>query len=74
MDLTAAFLPESPQGNIRYTIGNVCDTPSEDLVAAFDFTHLRYLLVGCGKISIDTLIANLLCEWATNHELGFKLR
>lgn len=62
VDLTAGFLPESPQGNIRYLVGNICDTPSKDLVEIFDFTHVRYLLVGCGKVELDTLITNLLCK------------
>ncbi|KAF2103336.1 hypothetical protein NA57DRAFT_72312 [Rhizodiscina lignyota] len=59
VDLTAAFLPESPQGNIRYAVGNVCDPPPAEHVRAFDLTHVRSLLVGCGSVSIDNPVSNL---------------
>ncbi|KAJ2982102.1 hypothetical protein NQ176_g1615 [Zarea fungicola] len=59
LDLTSSFLPVSAEGNIRYGVANVCDAPAPELVEAFDLTHLRYVLVGCGPVGLDTPIGNL---------------
>lgn len=59
LDLTSSFLPGSTEGNIRYGTANVCDAPTPELVGAFDLTHLRYVLVGCGPVGLDVPIGNL---------------
>lgn len=71
LDLTSSFLPVSAEGNIRYGVANVCDAPAPELVEAFDLTHLRYVLVGCGPVGLDTPIGNLAgkppCQSLLNH-------
>ncbi|KAF5494082.1 Methyltransferase fsdD [Colletotrichum fructicola] len=39
LDYMPSFLPESPDGNIRYMTGDACERPAPDLAGTFNFTH-----------------------------------
>lgn len=58
-DVTATFLPEAPDGNIRYTVGDICSPPSEDLAGHFDLTHVRLVLPFTGKVGPEKAVANM---------------
>lgn len=56
------FLPEAPQGNISYVVWDANEEPAADLRAAFDLTHVRYLIAGLGKLGVDKAVENLACK------------
>ena len=55
----SAFLPESPQGNITYAAGDIGEPPVEERTAAFDLTHVRYVLPGVAQVGVDKAVQNL---------------
>lgn len=59
VDLTPSFLPQSPQGNIRYAVGDICEPPVAGHANAFDLTHVRYVLPGSAKVGVETAVSNL---------------
>ncbi|CAI0643093.1 unnamed protein product [Colletotrichum noveboracense] len=59
LDYMPSFLPESSDGNIRYTTGDACKRPAPDLAGTFNFTHVRFVLPGCGKAGTDRVVSNL---------------
>lgn len=60
LDYMASFLPDPlVDGNIRYVTGDACERPAADLFGAFDLTHVRFVLPGCGKAGADRVVSNL---------------
>ena len=61
LDLMAEFLPGSPQGNISYLAADICNPPAQ-LTGSFDLAHVRYVLLGCTKVSLGQVMDNLVCR------------
>ncbi|KZL87477.1 methyltransferase domain-containing protein [Colletotrichum incanum] len=59
LDVMSTFLPPFPEGNIRYVTGDICEPLEKDLSGAFDLTHIRFVLPGCGRAGVDQAISNL---------------
>jgi hypothetical protein len=59
VDIMSQFLPPSPQGNISYSVGDVCQPPSPELAGVFDLTHVRFVLAGAAQAGLEKAIQNL---------------
>ena len=60
VDVMPSFLPkDNSSGNIRYALQDVCEPFAPNLTGAFDLTHVRYVLVGAGRVGIDAAVRNL---------------
>ncbi|KAF5691817.1 beta-glucosidase [Fusarium denticulatum] len=76
-DIVEAFLPASERG-IRFEVYDLCESPREQLVGAFDLTHMRYSILGAAKVGYQKAIDNLASTaaprgWLQVHELDFDL-
>lgn len=59
IDIVSSFLPESPQGNISYALGDVGEPPAPERTGVFDLTHVRFLLAWALTAGADKVIMNL---------------
>ena len=58
-DVTATFLPEASEDNIKYEVYDVCTDPQESLKGRFDYTNARLVLPFTGKVGPDNAVANM---------------
>lgn len=60
VDVMSQFLPASPpEKNVTFAVWDVTESPAPERTAAFDLTHVRYVLAGAGAQGIDKAIQNL---------------
>jgi hypothetical protein len=60
-DIIEAFLPAS-EGNIHFEVYDLNEGPREQLVRAFDLTHMRYSILGAAKAGYQKAIDHLACK------------
>ncbi|KAF5616367.1 uncharacterized protein FTJAE_13012 [Fusarium tjaetaba] len=77
VDIVEAFLPDS-EGGIRFEVYDLCGSLREQLVGAFDLTHMRYSTLGAAKVGYQEAIEHLVSTvapggWLQVHELDFDL-
>ena len=60
-DIVEAFLPAS-EGGIRFEVYDLCEVPGDQLVGAFDLTHMRYSILGAAKVGYQKAIEHLACK------------
>lgn len=58
----SAFLPDSPQGNISFAVGDIGEPPVQERAAAFDLTHVRYVLAGAAQVGLEKVVQHLAGE------------
>ncbi|KAF5567415.1 hypothetical protein FPHYL_3318 [Fusarium phyllophilum] len=72
-DIVEAFLPGS-EGGICFEVYGLCESPRDQLVGAFDLTHMRYSILGAAKVGYQKAIATVAPGgWLQVHELDFDL-
>ncbi|KAG7406648.1 Methyltransferase psoC [Fusarium oxysporum f. sp. rapae] len=74
-DIVEAFLPAS-EGGIHFEVYDLCESPRDELIGAFDLTHMRYSILGAAKVGYQKAIDHLASTvapggWLQVHELDF---
>ncbi|KAF4455778.1 hypothetical protein F53441_1977 [Fusarium austroafricanum] len=71
-DIMKEFLPSADEG-ILYEVYDICEPPKRELTQEFDFTHLRYSILGGYKVGYQKSVENLAGGWLQINELDFDL-